>query len=118
MTKDFVEPVDVKGSNGDLIFKIIIICIILLIIYFLYNVFSKLKNIGEKLETFTEQDSNKLEKIRHNKKSKVDLSDIDNVSQDVNTDITINEDETIVEIEGTTSKEILDKVNTLDSIEE
>lgn len=118
MTKDFVESTPVTGSNGDLIFKIIIICIIILIIYFLYNVFSKLKNIGEKLETITEQDSNKLVEIRHDKKSKVDLSDIDNISPDVNTDININEDETIVEIEGITSKEILDKVNTLDSIEE
>ena len=84
----------------------------------MYNVFSKLKNIGEKLETITEQDSNKLVEIRRDKKSKVDLSDIDNISPDVNTDININEDETIVEIEGITSKEILDKVNTLDSIEE
>ena len=27
MTKDFVESTPVTGSNGDLIFKIIIICI-------------------------------------------------------------------------------------------
>tara|TARA_B110001450_G_scaffold133018_1_gene124976 strand:+ start:537 stop:890 length:354 start_codon:yes stop_codon:yes gene_type:complete len=117
MTKDFVESA-ATGSNGDLIFKIIIICIVILIIYFLYNVFLKLKNIAEKLETITEKDSNKLEEIRHDKKSNVDLSDIDNVYPVVDTDITINEDETIVEIEGTTSREILDKVNALDSIEE
>mgnify|MGYP006083285933 FL=1 len=82
-------------ANGDLLFKIGVACIFIIIIYFMYNLFSKMKEINNKLDSFlidtvkpveiTDLQKDAIEDISEkDKESNVDLSGVD-LSQDLDT---------------------------------
>ena len=90
MTKEMVPE---QGINIDLIFKIGICAVIVVIIYFIFNLFSKLREVNDKLDHFltdfrpTEVRDNSIEVIEditEKKESNVDLTGSD-ISNDLTT---------------------------------
>lgn len=77
------------NTSGDFIFKFGICSVIVIIIYFIFNLFSKLREINEKLDSFLtdfkpaesqEYKNDAIEDITEKsekKESNVDLTDID-----------------------------------------
>lgn len=78
MSKEIISGLP---NNSDLLFKVGISCIIIIIIYFVYNLFSKMKEINDKLGIFlTETQNDDLIKDTSEdtpEESKVDLSGIE-----------------------------------------
>lgn len=86
MSKEMLPELN---TSGDFIFKIGIGSVIVIIIYFIFNLFSKLREINEKLDSFLtdfkpaeaqEYQNDTLEDITEQsekKESNVDLTDID-----------------------------------------
>lgn len=97
MTKEMIPE---QGINSDLIFKIGIGAVIVVIIYFIFNLFSKSREINDKLDLFltdfkpTEVKDNSIEvkdnsfgdieDIAEKKESNVDLTGFD-ISDDLTT---------------------------------
>lgn len=92
MSKEIISGLP---NNSDLLFKVGISCIIIIIIYFVYNLFSKMKEINNKLDSFlidtvkpveiTDLQKDAIEDISEkDKESNVDLSGVD-LSQDLDT---------------------------------
>ena len=90
MTKEMIPE---QGIDSDLIFKIGIGAVIVVIIYFIFNLFSKLREINDKLDSFltdfkpTEVKDNSIEVIEditEKKESNVDLTGFD-TSDDLTT---------------------------------
>jgi len=86
MPKEMLPELD---TSGDFIFKIGIGSVIIVIIYFIFNLFSKLREINEKLDSFLtdfkpaeayEYSGDVIEDIVNKpekKESNVDLTDVD-----------------------------------------
>lgn len=86
MSKEMLPELN---TNGDFIFKIGIGSVIVIIIYFIFNLFSKLREINEKLDSFLtdfkpaeaqEYQNDTIEDITEQsdkKESNVDLTGID-----------------------------------------
>jgi Sec-independent protein translocase protein TatA len=86
MSKEMLPELN---TNGDFIFKIGIGSVIVIIIYFIFNLFSKLREINEKLDSFLtdfkpaeaqEHQNDAIEDITEQsekKESNVDLTGID-----------------------------------------
>jgi Sec-independent protein translocase protein TatA len=86
MSKEMLPDLD---TGGDFVFKIGIGSVIVIIIYFIFNLFSKLREINEKLDSFLtdfksaeaqEYPSDAIEDIAdksEKKESNVDLTGID-----------------------------------------
>lgn len=86
MSKEMLPDLD---TGGDFVFKIGIGSVIVIIIYFIFNLFSKLREINEKLDSFLtdfksadaqEYQSDAIEDIAdqsEKKESNVDLTGID-----------------------------------------
>jgi hypothetical protein len=90
MTKEMIPE---QGIDSDLIFKIGIGAVIVVIIYFIFNLFSKLREINNKLDSFltdfkpteVKDNSNEvIEDITEKKESNVDLTGFD-TSDDLTT---------------------------------
>lgn len=73
--------------DGDFLFKIVISCLVIIIIYFIYNLFSKMKEINNKIDSvltetpmLQELPNNITEDVsveNEKKESNVDLSGVD-----------------------------------------
>jgi Sec-independent protein translocase protein TatA len=86
MSKEMLPELN---TSGDFIFKIGICSVIVIIIYFIFNLFSKLREISEKLDSFLtdfkpaeaqEYQNDTIEDITEQsekKESDIDLTDID-----------------------------------------
>lgn len=78
MSKEIIPELP---NNNDLLFKVGISCIVIIIIYFVYNLFSKMKEINDKLGLFlTETPNDDLIKDTPEEtlvESKVDLSGVE-----------------------------------------
>lgn len=78
MSKEIISELP---NNGDSLFKVGISCIVIIIIYFVYNLFSKMKEINDKLGLFlTETKNDDLIKDTSEdtpEESKVDLSGVE-----------------------------------------
>lgn len=86
MSKEMLPELN---TSGDFIFKFGICSVIVIIIYFIFNLFSKLREINEKLDSFLtdfkpaesqEYKNDAIEDITEKsekKESNVDLTDID-----------------------------------------
>lgn len=89
MPKEMLPELD---TGGDFIFKIGIFSVIVIIIYFIFNLFSKLREINTKLDSFLtdfkpvqehEYPGDVIEDITDNtekKESNIDLTGIDSVN--------------------------------------
>jgi len=82
-------------ANGDFLFKVGVICAFIVIIYFIYSLFFKIKEINNKMDSFlldtfkpdelSEPQKDVIEDISENdKESNVDLSGVD-LSQNLDT---------------------------------
>ena len=77
--------------DTDMFFKVGITCVVLLTVYFVYNLFSKMKEINNKLDQFYNEPNLSLENSEKEEKeetekseSKIDISDLD-ISENLKT---------------------------------
>lgn len=91
MSKEMLPELN---TGGDLMFKIGIVSVVVIIIYFLFNLFSKLREINEKLDSFlvdlnpveTQEPPNApIEDITEQPENKVSNVDLTGVDKDLTT---------------------------------
>ena len=77
-------------DNGEFLFKVGMGCVLIIIVFFIYNLFSKMKEINNKIDSFVTETSNphvipespndviqEISEETEKKKSNIDLSGVD-----------------------------------------
>ena len=77
-------------DNGEFLFKVGMGCVLIIIVFFIYNLFSKMKEINNKIDSFLTETSNphvipespndviqEISEETEKKKSNIDLSGVD-----------------------------------------